>query len=445
MEVDFMLLAFKIRNYKSFKDETTFSMSAAPKQKGLDYSVFAQTIAGKKYRALSSAVIYGPNASGKTNLIGAMEVMKEIVLRGHIRNTNENSLNQAANTLELIPFRGLKNVPTLFSIKFIEKGLLVEYSFEIQLGSFLDRKFNRYIHSEVLKINDTVVYERKKDIFITIENVMYKYLNSKIDKNFESAKEIASSGLNEDELFLTNGFKTIFAKELVSLILDWFENKLMVVYRSDSIRMLREFSDIENKKFYIERTLTDAAKEFGIHSNALGYVASQEKETSVLSSIIRDDDVKAVLPAEMYESYGTVRFVNEFPLIIDALLNGGTLVMDEFDASIHPMALMNIINIFHNDDINIHHAQLIFNTHNPIFLNANLFRRDEIKFVERDDTTHASEHYSLSDFKTSGERGVRKGEDYMKNYFVNQYGAIKDVDFSWIFESIIREGDEDGN
>jgi len=109
------------------------------------------------------------------------------------------------------------------------------------------------------------------------------------------------------------------------------------------------------------------------------------------------------------------------------------------------MALMNIINIFHNDDINIHHAQLIFNTHNPIFLNANLFRRDEIKFVERDDNTHVSEHYALSDFKTSGERGVRKGEDYMKNYFINQYGAIKDVDFSSILESIISEGGNDGN
>ena len=174
------------------------------------------------------------------------------------------------------------------------------------------------------------------------------------------------------------------------------------------------------------------------------YVASKENETTVLSSIIKDGDLKAVLPAEMYESYGTVRFVNEFPLIIDALLNGGTLVMDEFDASIHPMALMNIINIFHNDDINIHHAQLIFNTHNPIFLNANLFRRDEIKFVERDDSTHASEHYSLSDFKTFGERGVRKGEDYMKNYFVNQYGAIKDVDFSSILESIVTGGDNNG-
>ena len=441
----FMLLAFSIRNYKSFKKETTFSMTAAPKQKGLDYSVFEKTISGKNHKVLSSAVIYGPNASGKTNLIGAMDVMKEIVLRGHIRNTNEDSLNQAANALELIPFRGSKNIPTLFSIKFIEQGLLIEYTIELQLGSFLDRKFERYIHSETLKINDATVYERRKDIVINIDNVKNEYLNDKITQNIDSAKEIAFSGLNNDELFLTNGFKTIFAKDLVSLILNWFQNKLTVIYRSDSIRMLREYSDLESKKFYVEKTLTDVAKEFGIHSNALGYVASQEKETTVLSSIIRDGNMKAVLPAEMYESYGTVRFVNEFPLIIDALMNGGTLVMDEFDASIHPMALMNIINIFHNDDINIHHAQLIFNTHNPIFLNANLFRRDEIKFVERDDNTHESEHYSLSDFKTYGESGVRKGEDYMKRYFVNQYGAIKDVDFSSILESIIKEGGNNGD
>ena len=440
-----MLLAFTIRNYKSFKNETTFSMTAAPKQKGLDYSVFKKTISGKKHRVLSSAVIYGPNASGKTNLIGALDVMKEIVLRGHIKNTNENSLNQAANTLELIPFRGSKNVPTLFSIKFIEQGLLIEYTIELQLGSFLDRKFDRYINSETLRINDAIVYERKKDIVVNIENIISKYLNDKIGQNIESAKEIALSGLNKDELFLTNGFKTIFAKELVSIILNWFQSKLTVIYRSDSIRMLREYSDLESKKFYVERTLTDVAKEFGIHSNALGYVAPQDSETTVLSSIIRDENLKAVLPAEMYESYGTVRFVNEFPLIIDALMSGGTLVMDEFDASIHPMALMNIINIFNNDDINIHHAQLIFNTHNPIFLNANLFRRDEIKFVERDDNTHESGHYSLSDFKTYGNSGVRKGEDYMKRYFVNQYGAIKDVDFSSILESIIKEGGNNGN
>jgi AAA15 family ATPase/GTPase len=131
-----------------------------------------------------------------------------------------------------------------------------------------------------------------------------------------------------------------------------------------------------------------------------------------------------------------------FPLVVNALANGGTLVIDEFDASIHPMALMSIINIFHNDDININHAQLIFNTHNPIFLNSNIFRRDEIKFVERDEDTHLSTLYSLSDFGTSGKNGVRKNEDYMKNYFINQYGAITDINFTPIFETLTGEGKE---
>ena len=117
--------------------------------------------------------------------------------------------------------------------------------------------------------------------------------------------------------------------------------------------------------------------------------------------------------------------------------------MDEFDASIHPMALMNIISIFHNDDINKNHAQLIFNTHNPIFLNASLFRRDEIKFVERDEISNTSIQYSLSDFKTAD--GIRKAEDYMSNYFVSRYGAIKEVDFAPLLEEIIQKTEEISN
>lgn len=100
---------------------------------------------------------------------------------------------------------------------------------------------------------------------------------------------------------------------------------------------------------------------------------------------------------------------------------------------------MNIIDIFHNDDINKNHAQLIFNTHNPIFLNASLLRRDEIKFVERDENTGKSIQYALSDFKTAD--GFRKGEDYMNNYFISRYGAIKEIDFSPIFEKIIASGE----
>ena len=103
---------------------------------------------------------------------------------------------------------------------------------------------------------------------------------------------------------------------------------------------------------------------------------------------------------------------------------------------------MNLINIVHNDEINRNHAQLIFNTHNPIFLNSNLYRRDEIKFVERDDETHNSVHYALSDFGTTGPSGVRQKEDYMKNYFVDRYGAIKDIDFTPIFEELMNQQKE---
>lgn len=201
--------------------------------------------------------------------------------------------------------------------------------------------------------------------------------------------------------------------------------------------MTKKLLDPKKKTVYIEKTINDAAKVFGINSKALGYLVQDDETDAKLCSIFNDKDKRTVMAAEFFESYGTIRFVNIFPLIISVLLNGGTLVVDEFDASLHPMALMSIINIFHNDDINTKNAQLIFNTHNPIFLNSNIFRRDEIKFVERDDETQLSIQYSLADFGTSGEKGVRKHEDYMKNYFISQYGAIKNIDFTPIFEELL--------
>ena len=94
----------------------------------------------------------------------------------------------------------------------------------------------------------------------------------------------------------------------------------------------------------------------------------------------------------------------------------------------------------HNDEINKNHSQLIFNTQNPIFLNNNLFRRDEIKFVERSNETNCRELYSLSDFGTKG-TNARKGKDYMNNYFMSKYGAIRDIDLSDIFKKFVENGD----
>ena len=438
-----MLLEFKTDNYKSFADEMVFSMTAAPKQKGLDYSIQNAKIGRTMYKGICSAVIYGPNASGKTNIIGAMDTMKAIMLRGNIRNSEAFILpNPASSVLELIPNCDSENKATSFSIKFVENGLLVSYSFSAKLGGFLDREYSREIVREELFINEKLVFSRGHEFSVEFPSVIKPYLNEGIKRPTQTALQIAESSLNKEELFLSNGFKTVFAQKLVSLIMNWIDNKFMVVYRSDAVHVMRKFANPKANTVYVEKTLTEASKVFGVNSNALGYKSAAENDDDVILCSIFDDK-KIAIPAEMFESYGTIRFVNEFPLVINALINGSTLIMDEFDASIHPMALMNIINIFHNDEINKNHAQLIFNTHNPIFLSSDLFRRDEIKFVERDDVTNHSIHYALSDFRTAD--GTRKGEDYMKNYFISKYGAIKDVDFSDILDDIINESEGNKN
>lgn len=438
-----MLLEFKAKNYKSFKNELVFSLTPAPKQKGLDYSILKEKIGNKIYKGLCSAVIYGPNASGKTNIIGAMDTFKSIVLRGNIRNAEENgNPNAASYRLELIPnYTGKYAEPVCFSIKFTSNGLLIEYSFSADLGTFLDSDYRRKILSEKLSINNNLIFSRDTGLQIHSLDPIEDFLVNEFEKNADSAKALAISNLNDEELFLMNGFKHLFSSYLVSQISDWLENKFIIIYQANAIRLMRKFSDTSKNSIYVEETINDAVSYFGIKSNTLGYIVKDDNKEAQLCSLLNIDDKNVALPAIFFESYGTIRFVNLFPLIAIALANGCTLVVDEFDASIHPMALMNIINIFHNDEININRAQLVFNTHNPIFLNGNLYRRDEIKFVDRDESTHLSNHYSLSDFGV-GKSGTRKHQDYMKHYFVDRYGAIKNVDFTPIFKEIISQKDE---
>lgn len=435
-----MLIEFKTENYKSFKEEICFSMISTPKQTGLDYSITKIKFPGIKkiLKVLCSSVVYGANASGKTNVIGAMDTFRSIVLRGNIKNPEEkNNFNPASDVLELIPNNKYESPkPVKFSITFTVDNILIQYNLNIDLGTFLDADYKRKIDLEELKINNEIIFHREKELMVNIPKFIFPYLTNKNCSIFEQINQIATDSLNPEELFLTNGFKIIFSQKLVNIIMDWFANKFMVICRADSMKLVTKFADPRKKTIYVEQTTNKAAELFGVTANEIGYVVDDENSEPKLCTILKDK--KTILPAEIFESYGTIRFINMFPLVIRAIQTGGTLVIDEFDASIHPKALMSIINIFHNDDLNVNHAQLIFNTHNPIFLNSNLFRRDEIKFVERNDETQESILYSLSHFGTSGDNGVRKHEDYMKNYFINEYGAIKDIDFTSIFEPEIN-------
>lgn len=432
-----MLVEFRCANYRTFKKPMVFSMTPAPKQKDLEFSVFKELVGGKSLRGLCSAVIYGPNAAGKTNIIGAMDTFRAICLRGNIRNASKaDSPNSASAELELIPNMSHKKaVPVTFGIIFTKNDMRFEYSLSADLGKFMDMEYDRRVVCEELKINDTVIFSRGERLRMSDEKAALEYLDKAAFTNLAVAMELAESNLKKDELFLMNGFKNIFAANIVDVITEWFRSDLKVVYQANSVSVRRAM--LKPDVFVPDDRMTKALTIFGSAGNRIGYVFDDATNRTRLVSMV-DSKTGTAITSEDFESYGTVRFANLYPLIAGALLHGCTLVIDEFDASIHPMALMSIIKIFHNDEINIHHAQLIFNTHNPIFLNANLYRRDEIRFVERSGGANTSELYSLADFGTAGADGVRKGEDYLKNYFVGRYGAIQEVDFTEIFKAMIE-------
>lgn len=440
---DRVLLGFHVKNYKSFLNDTYFSMEAAPKQKGLDYSITSFSKKGKTRKILSTSVVYGPNAAGKSTLIGAMETMRAIIRRGHIRNHKDVlSGNEAANSLELIPnFKQTNNEPVEFGIDFFDDNMLFHYEMSLDLGSFLDVDYPRKVLFEQLRVDDEEVFTRSKKIEFNTNVKVLNLLDYQTD-DYKVLESIASQSLREDELFLTNGFKLIYASSFAKKILDWIENKLVVIYDAERIETKTKYDEKQKPGIYVDPTLNDVAKAFGIQSNELGYAIKEDNNYAEMCSLIKDDERRIALPADMFESYGTIHFMHLLPFIIQTLREGSCLVVDELDASIHPMAIMSLLNVFHNDEINTNHAQLIFNTQNPMFLNSNIMRRDEIKFVERNEKTNISELYALSDFGTDGKNGVRKNEDYLKNYFISRYGAIREVDFAPAFEKIMASAEE---
>ena len=430
-----MLLEFRTKNFKSFKEEMVFKMTPAQKIKGLEYSLIKKNAKNKEYKALPTAVIYGPNSSGKSNIISAIEVFRAIVLRGNIKDTENNSnLNVAIDRLSIIPnIESNEDDPVYFYIKFITENLLIEFSLKFKIGKFMRMDYDREILEEELKINDKLIYNRSDKINIKNIDSIKEYLIENFKE--EIVESIYEGNVDNKELFFNVFFKTLYSKKIFDIIYNWFENNLEIIYSSDRVHSAPVLSQADaSKKFYVDKIIDKVAKRFGTISDNIAYPISEKKDEIKPVSLIKskNDNKGIVISSEVFESLGTVRLMDIFPMIYIAIKKGNILIVDELDISLHPMAIMNIIRIFQNDEINKKGAQLIFNTHNPIFLNKNLLRRDEIKFIEKKE--NSSIHYSLSDFGTTGEKGVRKEESYMKNYFINKYGAINDIDFSDIFE-----------
>jgi AAA15 family ATPase/GTPase len=398
-------------------------------------------------RVVPSAVIYGANASGKSNIIMSLAVMKDIILSGSLEANISNLKN-----LELYPFAYQESEkPMSFEIDFIYGGRRLEFGFEVEVSTF--KKETRSIVSEFLNYIDksdqkTNIYTREKDkIHINKEKKALSIIefDEKLLKQFE--KKI-NENIDETELFLSRAFKSTISNELADMVLDFFKEKLVVVsdFTLKKTNLTFSLEDSPKKDFFSWNKILDGFvknADFGPQGIAFKSNKSEDKESSSMElvSIYKYHDENIVIPAELMESRGTLKLV-DFAIPFEKLFkSGGVFILDEFDAAIHPELIKGILALFNDSDLNRAGAQLIFTTHNPIYLNNKIFRRDQIRFVEKDMDSYESVIYSLADF---GAEEVRNDHNYLINYFKGNYGALPFIDFSKLLNQNNSEEDEDG-
>ncbi len=420
-----MLLNFSFSNFRSFNDNSSLDLTPA-NIRDIPYSILRTKIK-KEYKALSSSIIYGANASGKSNVILALAFLKDLVISGNLK-------NQRIIPIELIPcFCNKKNKPIEFEIEFIHENKIFKYSIKLGNLQFLSEDVHPVIVHECLIINEQKIFEREKNRIVHI-----LLSNNKRDNRQIIIETMSTSSLLEDELFLTNGYKTLIDTTMYSNIISWFKEKLIIIKNIDFIESTPRFDyeqigEAAEDKFKLsEEIINKIAQEAGVNATKIHFVKSDKDKRPQPFSIINNKGVVA----RFIESAGTMKMINFVPLVISVMLKGATLVVDELDSSLHPSAVFSIINAFHNDELNINKAQLVFTSHNPIYQKAKIFRRDEIKFIERNKET--SKIYNLSDFGTSGDGQVKNSTDIMKNYLTGKYGAINYIDFSEVILDALK-------
>ncbi len=380
-----MLKSFKVRNFKSFRDEIEFSMEKG-NTTGLENF---NTIEDKEL--LKSAMLFGANASGKSNIFLAMAKMKEIIFNSSTDDTEYQIITDNFK-FDL----NSANEPVMFEIDFFQKDIEYIYGFEVLNGNINKEWLHRRVKS-------------KADLFI--RNAP-DWESIKISSGFKEAEDLKKY-TRPNALFLSIASR--FNVEIATEIKEWFKNfKIIssdILSNSFTLEMLNK--EIEKKKIINFLKTAD----LGIEDIIL------EKEDVKTIHRVYDSNNNITGNIEFdfnFESEGTKKFLTLAGPIIDALENGKVLVIDELSSKLHYQLSDYIVRLFNSIDKNKNNAQLIFNSHLPLFLDNKEFRKDQIWFVEKD-KFGKSKLYSLYDIN------VRKDLSYMKSYLLGKFGALPEI------------------
>jgi AAA15 family ATPase/GTPase len=425
-----MLIEFSVTNYRSILERQTLNMAASTYFKELEsLNTFIPDQDDGVPRLLRSSVLYGPNASGKSTLIQALQFVKSQIL-------NSQKESQAGDAIDVVPFKltaASRLADSEFEITFIEQGVRYEYGFCCNRERFTEEWLIAYPLGRAQKWFHRVYdAEAGKDA--------YKFSTSFLGG--KKRHDIWKEQTRANALFFSTAIQ--LNNEQLKPAFDWFKQRLRVF---DSVGGL-------SPSYTLQRCGKDEDRQRVVafmNSADLSIADIQLKETVFsadslpkgMPAAIKDEFIKDMAGRKLVEPRFFHKDVNTAEIVefegseesdgtlalfafagpwLDVIENERVLVVDELDTSLHPLLVHHLVKRLHHEGTK---AQLIFTTHDTTLLSPKLLRRDQVWFMEKNDKS-ATRLYPLSDFSPRENEAIERG------YLNGRYGGIpflKDLDF----------------
>ena len=413
-----MLLQFYFSNYRSFEGEGILDMRASGSN---ELSSHIRNTLNEK--VLPVTAIYGANASGKSSVFEAFQFMALCVLES-LSFSDDNKKNPYKLKVDSFKFSESREKPSEFEINYIDKKgkkeLYYNYGFKIDNSGILEEYLTFNTKTGVKRNEDyTYIFKRERSQKL--------YLDSSIEK-FRENLEIS---LKEKTLLVSLGAK-LNIDEFIR-VRTWFINTEVINFSNSLYGAFLENilpnNIIESEE--VRKNLVSFINSFDdsiidIEVEKISAIDENDKDNYRVFTIHKSDKGTSTARISMNEeSSGTKKMFSLYQTLLDVLEKGGVFFADELDIKLHPLLMRNILLTFTDKEKNSNNAQLIFTTHNTIYMDMDLLRRDEIWFVEKDNGV--SNLYSLDDITNEKGEKVRKDSNYEKHYLLGNYGAIPNL------------------
>ena len=383
-----MLLQFSVTNHRSIKENAIISMKAAADKTMKEILISPD---GKK-ELLPVMAIYGANAAGKSNVLHALLLMREMVCGIYAKPLKGTEL-----PYEPFAFVDGETEPTELEIIYYYEGIKYAYGFSFDRNKVISEYLYHWPNGR-----EALIFSR--------ENGKYEFRES-IQEQLILARRTP-----DNRLYLTSSNEWNCMQTEKAYL--WFQQKLCGLISTGgsnetTIDAIRE-SEQEKQRILKEMMLAD----LGICDIVLSGSAEKPIVSTIHQLIDSEGNQKRYTLLLGQESMGTQRFFSRIGLWMEAMKSGAVLVVDEIEASMHPLLTRHLIEMIQDKAINQNHAQLIFTTHDTGLLDLTLLRRDQIWFAEKDENTMQTDIYALTEFSP------RKQENIAKGYLQGRYGAV---------------------